>query len=283
MPTTNSNKAIEAQLAAQRPKISKAEALRRRQASLRRLKITDVVSVLILTVVLIGIQSGFGEAANPENNSEVLFNAFLAFCAAVTLQLAFMIGMAFMRYGSDRRVSEDKEDRILKGVRFTYFVPLIALAVLVPSIASGIFVDDEMNTIGVIGTFIFAMFICVLLAPLVAAFVIAPLMLIFNGVVALIRRDKSNMHLGVIGLLIAGLTLFIALGSAAVTPSAPYPVGSVQAAFAILGIPGNYVIENETFLWIVRGIVVFYVAIFVYIRSGARRDRQVVEEKAAKQ
>lgn len=273
MSTQKSSEKIKAQIAARRPKISKEEAAKRRQASMRRFKRTDFISVVVLTAVLIGLQFRLFQASLTDAPSTMLFDTFLLYCGAVTLQLAFIILTTFTRFNNDRFMSEDKTDHLLKGIRFTYFVPLISIAVLLPALFSGVFVDQSTNAADAVWLILLSQFFILLSAPLVAAFVLVPLQLVAKGMVAIIRGDKSQYHLGIVGLLIAGLTAFILVGTLAVAPANPFPVGSIEVVLSILGIPGNYEIQSELYLWVVRGIVAFYIAVFAYSSYRGKKDK----------
>ena len=274
MSNTSSAEKMAAKIAARRPKISKEEAKRRREVSMRRFKWTDRISVIVLAGVLLAIQSQLFAAVAPGAPNEMLLNTTLLYLGVVSLQIAFIISASFMRYNNDLLISEDKSDHVVKGIRWTYFTPLIAVALLLPALFTGVFASGDMNGAEAAGFIALGLFLSIILAPLVSFFIIMPLMLIWKGMVAVVRGDKSQRHFGVIGLLIAGLAAFIIIGSAAVTAEAPFPLGSVQVVFAILGIPGNYQIENEVLLWILRGIALFYVVAFVYgsISSKQRKN-----------
>lgn len=275
MTAKEQNEQARKRVAAARPKLSAAQITTARKASIRRLRITEGITTALLVIGLVYVQSCFTAAAGPGAPNEALFNMYMVYWGIYLVYIAFMIRTAVVRMNHDyTQVSDDKTDSLFRGLRLTWFAPLIALLILIPSFMSGVFLDSEMTTGAMIGFSFFALVIATIGAPLVAAFVIAPIELLLRGIIAIVRRDTSRMHYAVVGLSIAGLTAFIAFGTAAVSPALPYPAGSVQVVLALLGIPGDYDVKSEVFLWVTRAIVLFYVLLIAYATMAKPKQKQ---------
>ncbi len=272
-------KELKAREAALRPNISKAEAQRRRAKSLRNFKLFEVISIALLTAVLVFLSYHIFQSLQHEDayravlGSEATFNLMLMFWGAITLQGALMLRAGFVRNAADNRISEDSTDHPFKGWRFTPFTPLLATAILLPSILAGAFSDEDINTVGAFFLMLVMSCMALLLSALVAAFIITPLELLFRGIVGLIKGDRSKVGFVVFGSFIAALTAFIILGSMAASADLPYPAGSFQVLLALLGIPGGYVINDEMLLWITRGVLAVIVGFIAYaLYKGKKRD-----------
>ncbi|MFZ1301544.1 MAG: hypothetical protein WAQ27_03135 [Candidatus Microsaccharimonas sp.] len=263
---------IRKRVAALRPKISKQEAAKRRQASLKGFKTFEIVSIVVLAVVLIALTFLILAASKgDEAGSEALFNATLLFWSAVTLQSALMIRTSFVRLNRDNYVSEDRTDHPFRGWRFTPFTPLLGAIILLPLIISGVYNTDDVNAVGAFFLMLVLGLIAFLIGFLVAAFIIAPIEALTRGIIALAKGDKTKIGYIYFGLFVAALTSFIIVGTLAVDPHSPYPAGSFQVALALLGIPGNYSIESEALLWVARLLIVGIIAAFVVPAIRKRR------------
>ena len=259
------NKLVHERVAAARPKLSAAQITAARNASMKRFRITEVIATVVLVAGLVYVQSLFAGASGPDAPNETLLNTVAAYWGVYMVYIAFMIRTMVVRTNHDyTQISEDKKDSLFRGLRLTWVAPIIALLILVPSMISGVFAGGGMTNGEMIGFSLFALALTTIGAPLVAAFIIAPLELFIRGIVALVRRDTSRMHYTVVGLTFAGLTAFIVCGSLAVSANLPYPAGSGQAFMALLGIPGGYEVKSEFFLWVTRAIGLFYAVLIAY-------------------
>lgn len=260
------NARIHQQVKDARPKLTTEQITLARKKSLKRLRITEIVATALYVGLLVFVQALFPTMAHPDAPSEALFNTFLAYWGVYLFYVAFMIRTVVLRYNHDyMNVSEDASDNWLRGVRIAWFAPLIAFLVLIPSLMSGVFIDSATNNGDIIGISLFALLITTIGAPLVTVFVVTPIEMIVRGVVAMVRRDTSQMHYAWIGLFIAGLTAFIAFGSMAISADLPYPAGSYQAFMALIGVPGGYEIKSEFALWGARAIALFYAVLIGYV------------------
>ncbi len=256
--------------AERRLKISPEEAIRRRKVSIKKIRMFEIVSIAILTAVLVGLSFLVLDSLKPEAENEAAINAMILFWGAISLQAALMIRAGFIRQSKDDLLSEDRTDHPFRGWRLTYFTPLLGFLILIPAIAAGVFNDDSGNLVGSVFMVLLMNFGALLMGALVAAFIVAPIDLIVRGIIALVKGDKSRSGYIVFGLIILVITTFIFVGSAAVSPDAPYPVGSGQILFALLGIPGNYDVKSEALLWVARGIIVGLVLFFVWLRYAGK-------------
>lgn len=270
------NKAIRQRVKDARPKLTQEQIATKRKASLRRLRITELVATTVLVGLLVYIQSLFPAMGGDSAPSEALFNTFLMYWGVYALYLAFMIRSIFIRFNHDyQQVSEDKKDTPFRGLSVTLFSPLIPLLILIPSFISGVFIDSATTTGDVVGISFFLLVIATIGSPLITVFIVLPIELLLRGIVAIVRRDTSRMHYALIGLIVAGLTAFIWIGSASVDASLPYPAGSLQVVLAILGIPGDYEVTSQAGLWVVRGIVLLYITLYLYTRYGAKSAEEL--------
>ncbi len=265
-------KLLKQQRAALRPKITKAEALKRRAASLRRLKFFDIISVTVLTIVLIIITFLVFEAAKPDAPNEAVINTMLLFWGAITLQSALMLRASFVRLSRDDRISEDDKDHPFKGWRLTPFTPVIATVILIPAILAGVYDGDDINTIGSLLLMFSMNFAALLLGALVAAFIIAPLEAIARGLIALARGDKTKNGYLYFGIFAAAITAFIVVGTMAVNPDSPYPIGMFEVALALLGIPGGYSVDSEGLLWLARVLILGILAV-LFIPARRKKNK----------
>ena len=265
---------IKKEVAALRPKISKAEAMRRRAKSMRRFMLFEIISGAVVTCALIYLGFQFFEANKPEAENEAVFQVMLWFWGLVTLHSAIIIRTSVVRLNHDNLISEDTTDHFFRGWRLTPFIPVIGLIIMTPAILSGMFNGDDIGTVGNFFMMLMLLFVASLLGPLVAAFIIAPIELIIRGVIALIKGDKTRIGYVIVGGVIASLTVFIALGSMAVSAGMPYPAGSVQIVLALLGIPGDYRVNSEGLLWLTRLLLLGLVIFFIAIRAQGKRRTQ---------
>lgn len=211
------------------------------------------------------------DSLKPDAENEAAINAMILFWGAISLQAALMIRAGFVRQAKDDLLSDDPNDNPFRGWRLTYFTPLLGFLILIPAISAGVFNDDSGNLVGPILMILLMNFGALLMGALVAAFIVAPVDFIIRGIVALIKGDTSRSGYIVFGVIILVIMTFILVGSAAVSPGTPYPVGSGQILIALLGLPGDYYVKSETLLWVARSIIVGLVAFFVGLRYVGKK------------
>lgn len=258
--------------AADRMKISKEEATRLRAKSLRRFKIFERTSFVVLGLFFAYVATQMMAALQPDAPNEALFNATLLAWGALALHAAIVIRTSVVRLSADDRISLDKTDNPFRGWLLTPFTPLLLIAFQTPALLSGAYNGEDS---GVVVAFLLMLLLgygALLSGALVAAFIIAPIELMVRGAIALVKGDKSRSNYFVAGAVITSLTVFIVLGTLSVSPDSPYPAGSFQVLLALFGIPGGYDIKDDTLLWITRGLLAAIIAFFVYVRIAGKRQ-----------
>lgn len=237
----------------------------------KKLNRYDALSVFALTILLIGHTLLL--LLRPGDQS---FLTTIMFSIVILLILhgGYITRLCFqtLPQGTPNQ-SNARTNLFFYGLRFSFFTPIIAILVLLPVIISGAFATDDMGIVasGFLLLLVFA--VALLLSPIVALLVIAPVELIVRGVVALVKGDKARTGYLFIGGYIALFTVFAIIMSFAVDIDTVYPASTVPIIASLLGLPANYSVENEALLWLGRLILaVLALSLIGFARFGNKKS-----------
>lgn len=167
---------------------------------------------------------------------------------------------------------------------FWLLIPAIFITLL-PWILSGAFNADDVTTIGAMALILLLPWVMILLGFLAAAIVVYPIEITIRSIVTLLRsRGKEGVGGVIIGSYLLIVLAFIACGSLAALAILPGQAGHGALVAALFGIPGGYVVKDETFLWITRvlGIVMVIVPFIFHAISKKHGSSRVVQHVNAK-
>lgn len=241
---------------------------RKRAQLLRR---HDTISVSILAVLILShaLLIPF-HTVEPTFLTSVMLSVFVL----LVLQGGYMTRLCFKTLPERTPNQENaRTNHFFYGVRLTFFTPVIALVILLPWIVAGVFTADDMGVVASGFILLLLLSVALLISPIVALLVIAPIKLIIRGVVGLLMPDKKQTGFLFIGAYIALFTTFAIMMAFAVDIDTVYPASTVPLISSLLGIPANYDIINEGLLWVARLLLaVLIVSLIGFARFGNKKS-----------
>ena len=155
-------------------------------------------------------------------------------------------------------------------------LPLGIAALAIPTILQNAEYFEATSWGSVLGTLalmLVLVYVGLLLGFLFWFFVVFPLSLLVGAVVSLVRGERPRALAFVIPVSILLLTGVILVGAMSLDDLLPGRFASGQIVMAILGIPGSYDVTWEAGLWIVRGLVIAVVLLWIVPEMRERRRR----------
>lgn len=229
-----------------------------------------VVSVLSLAVVLVlALQIPIGADSYDDQVGTLLFSVFGVVTAASILMIRRGMILAVKRPKTDPHYGNP----FYRWFFFWLLIPAIFL-MLLPWILSGTFNADDVNTIGAMALILLLPWVMILLGFLAAAIVVYPIEMTIRSIIALIRtKGKEGFGGLVIGSYLLLVLAFIACGSLAASAILPGQAGHGALIAALFGLPGGYVVKDESFLWVTRVLGILMVVLpFIFHKISKKHD-----------
>ncbi|HWT40928.1 MAG TPA: hypothetical protein VN081_06745 [Dongiaceae bacterium] len=223
-----------------------------------------IVSTITLIAVLIALlQLPFGINSYDSRVTPVMFFSMGALALASALVL---------RHQYLRGVKNQDEDTYYKGF-FYWALPLAVYALLVPWLIAGVLNAEDVNTFGALGLSLLLVSIAALGGIIALAVFWAPVEITARGLWRFtVTRGKDGQ-----GQLVAGLYFMLCeaaliVGSLSATTERVGQYGHAQLVQALLGLPGDYTVENPGLLWVTRLLFILMIGLpFVYGQYNKRR------------
>lgn len=138
------------------------------------------------------------------------------------------------------------------------------------------------GTLGVLGMLAVLALLGYGFGALLWFFVVMPLAHLGRSAVQVVRGERPSAAAFVMPLVLLSLAAVILLGSGALDlgDTLPGRFSWPQILMALLGIPGDYRVESEAALWVVRGLVVGIALVFVVPWWRARAERRAAARSA---
>lgn len=223
-----------------------------------------IVSILALTAVLVALlQLPFGINSYDDRVTPVMFFAMGS--------LAFASGL-ILRHQYLRSVKKQGENAYWKGF-FYWALPLAVYVLLVPWLIAGVLNADDVNTFGALGLSLLLVVIATLGGIIAVSVFWAPVEIAVRGLWrVIVTGGKDGRHQLIVGLYFMLCEAAIIVGSLSATTERVGQYGHAQLMQALLGLPGDYTIENPGVLWVTRLLFVLMIGLpIVYEWYNKRR------------
>lgn len=238
-----------------------------------------VCSLALVATVVVMLQLPFTIDGYDDRVTTAMFSLFAISCAVAVIMLRHEV-IRFAKWNryietlshDERKKIDTAPDAFFYRWLFTWLFPLASFLVILPWIIAGVFNSDDMNTIGSMVILFFAPWVMYLIGSLVAAFVVYPIETTIRGAIKLIatggKEGLGQLSIGAYCLLVLG---FIVSGSLAASSS--LVGGSAQADLfaALLGLPGGYVVKDQTLLWVTRVLFVAMIVIPLVFKNAKKK------------
>ncbi|MBD5784972.1 hypothetical protein IF650_02145 [Cellulosimicrobium terreum] len=255
-----------------------AAAIVTRRRDLRRVRVAEVVLVLLQLVAVVLLMLRLPAQPAPDDLTAAIYGVMVSLGLQVMVSVR-LLWILVMGPGS-RRVRRKVPARV--GF-VTAASPVLTLLVLVPWIVSGIFDGGE-------GASAWLLFLLLVLAAgfglLATAVVLAPVEMAVRGVVAVVRGSgdrgrradgwallRGAAWLGALGLFVVGVGL-------AVDQPGPGRGSWGVVVLAVVGLPGDYTVRYPVLLWAGRAVLLALVVSVVvpWARKRVARARPAREQ-----
>lgn len=230
----------------------------------------------LLGILILALQVPFNADSYDDRVSVLLFTVL----GVVGVVSTLMIRRGFLLSVKRPKTDPQYGNPFYRWFFFWLLIPAI-FVVLLPWVLSGAFNADDMNTAGVIAMILLLPWVMVLLGFLAAAIVVYPVEITVRGVILFVRtKGKEGFGRVVIGAYLLLVLAFIACGSMAASAILPGQAGHGSLVAALFGLPGSYVVKDETFLWVTRvlGILMVILPFIFHSISKKHESSGVVKE-----
>lgn len=168
--------------------------------------------------------------------------------------------------------------------RLLWYLPAAMALIMAPALVT-VAGDPSQPWIVDVVLFTLLAYAAALLGVVALLLFLLPLELLGRGALRLItgRPDGGWLLFG--GALGALLTTFVLVGAFALDDLPPGRSATWPIIFALLGIPGGYTVENETLLWVARGLALILIAMALAAAhfDGVRREKKTADAAAARE
>lgn len=237
-------------------------------------RIFEFIICLVALVVAIIAMLQVPFTANPRGDSPTVavFTIFIAEGVAAALML---------RHGVLKMTKSKKEIGIFHRWLFIWLLPVAIFVVQLPWIFAGAFNDHDVNTIGAMAMLLFLPWIMIALGFLAMGIFWAPIEMTARGAYTSIKT-KGKEGMGQLGMglyFLLWVAIIICGILAASTDRVSYQAHSALLA-ALLGLPGDYTIKDETFLWVTRILLIIAIALpLIFGRKSDKNDPQAIVKR----
>ena len=232
-----------------------------------------IICLVALGIAIIAmLQVPFTTSPDGDAPTTAIFTIFIAEGLAAALML---------RHGVLKMIKKKKEISIFHRWLFIWLLPLAIFVVQLPWIFAGAFNDHDVNTIGAMAMLLFLPWIMIALGFLAMGIFWAPIEMTARGAYTAIKT-KGKEGMGQLGMglyFLLWVTIIIFGVLAASTDRVSYQAHNALLA-ALLGLPGDYSIKDETFLWVTRILLIIAIATpFIAGKFSDKNDPQAVVKR----
>jgi len=222
-----------------------------------------IIALIAATVAM--LQIPFSAQSDNDQVTTVMFTVF----GIEALVAAILFRQRILKYMS---VKEGVE-----SPRRLFFAWLLLPAIFVmqiPWIASGVFNDTDVNTIGASAMLFFLPWLMAGLGIVAVSVFWAPIELTARALYKVIKthgkEGTGQLAMGAYLLLWVAIIIFGVLGAS--TERVSYQAHNALLS-ALLGIPGDYTIKDPTFLWVTRILFVIAIALPFIFQRGQKSEK----------
>ncbi|MGH7218416.1 MAG: hypothetical protein ACREGE_03200 [Candidatus Microsaccharimonas sp.] len=229
-----------------------------------------VALIAVVAIIVLALRVSF----DMNEYSDEVGHAIFGTAIAIGLATALIVRRPFAKSIKEaKETGKKRESEAPAGYLYALALPFVALIILTPWLAAGVFNAEGTGTVGTYFLLSLLFAGAVLLGALFLAFVLTPIEVLLRGIFAILQGKREGLPMALGALYLIGITTFIFIMASGVTIDLPGKAGWPAAIAAFFGLPGSYSVDNETLLWVARGIAAVLIGIPVLASIFGKKQK----------